>query len=194
VARRIAIIQGHPDPSGGRLCHRLAEAYAAGALAAGHEVRVIPVARLALPLLATQADFEQGTPSPAVAAVQEDLRWAEHWLIIYPLWLGDMPAVLKGFFEQVGRPGFAFRYRESGLPEKLMAGRSAHVVVTMGMPAFFYRWFYCAHSLRSLKRNILKFIGVSPVTDTVIGAVGGLDAAGVAALVARFEALGRSAA
>ena len=31
----------------------------------------------------------------------------EHLVIVFPLWLGDMPAVLKGFFEQVLRPGFA---------------------------------------------------------------------------------------
>ena len=43
--------------------------------------------------------------------------------------LGDVPALLKAFFEQVGRPNFAFRYREKGLPEKLLKSRSARVVV-----------------------------------------------------------------
>ncbi len=118
------------------------------------------MATLHLPLLATKADFETGSAPDAARATQETLAWAEHWVILYPLWLGSMPALLKGFFEQVGRPGFAFRYRDKGFPEKLMAGRSAHVVVTMGMPGFLYRWFYGAHSLKALKRNILGFIGV----------------------------------
>jgi putative NADPH-quinone reductase len=191
VIRRIAIIQGHPDPAGGHLCHRLADAYAAGALASGREARRIEVAHLDLPMLRTQADFEKGNPVPAVAAVQNDLRWASHWVIIYPLWLGDMPAVLKGFLEQVVRPDFAFRYRDKGFPEKLMTGRSAHVVVTMGMPGVAYRWFYGAHSLKSLKRNILKFIGINPIGDTLIGGVGGLTPDDVDQLVAQFEALGR---
>jgi putative NADPH-quinone reductase len=35
MAKRIVIIQGHPDPAGGHLCHALADAYAAGARGQG---------------------------------------------------------------------------------------------------------------------------------------------------------------
>ena len=48
---RIAIIQAHPDPAGGHLCHALAEAYDEGAREAGHELRRIDVAQLDFPLL-----------------------------------------------------------------------------------------------------------------------------------------------
>jgi putative NADPH-quinone reductase len=108
-----------------------------------------------------------------IAAAQEDILWAEHIVLLYPLWLGDVPALLKAFFEQVMRPGFAFRYREGGLPEKKLKGRTAHIVVTMGMPALLYRTFYGAHSLKSLERNILKFVGIAPVRRSVIGNVEG---------------------
>lgn len=193
MGRRIVIIQGHPDPAGHHLCHALAEAYAEGARGAGHEVRVVAVARLDFPWLRTQSDFENGAVPADIAAAQETLAWAGHWLIVHPLWLGEMPALLKAFLEQTLRPGFAFRYRERALPEKLMAGRSAHVVVTMGMPAFAYRWFFLAHGLRSMKRNILKFVGVGPVGDTLVGGVGGLDAAGTARLMARMRDAGAAA-
>jgi hypothetical protein len=46
MPRRLTIVQGHPDPAGNRLCHALADAYALGAAAAGHEVMRIEVARL----------------------------------------------------------------------------------------------------------------------------------------------------
>lgn len=190
TGRRIAIIQGHPDPDPGRLCRHLAAAYAEGALRAGHQVKTIEVGELLPGFLRTQADFETGAPDTAIVAAQETLAWAEHWVIIYPLWLGSMPAMLKAFFEQACRPGFAFRYRDKGFPEKLMAGRTAHVIITMGMPAFAYRWFFFAHSLRALKRNILSFIGVKPVRDTVIGGVGGLTSDKVAALAARLASDG----
>lgn len=190
---RIAIVQGHPDPAGGRLCHAIAEAYAEGALGAGHEVRTIAVASLDFPLLRTQADFEAGEALPAIAGAQEILTWADHWLIVYPLWLGEMPALLKGFLEQALRPGFAFRYRAKGLPEKLMTGRSAHIIVTMGMPAFAYRWFFLAHGLRSLKRNILRFVGVSPIRDTLVGGVGGLSQEQAGRLLARLRGEGADA-
>ena len=59
------------------------------------------------------------------------------------------------------------------MPAKLLKGRSARIVVTMGMPAFFYRIYYRSHSVKSLKRNILEFVGVSPVRTTLIGMVEG---------------------
>jgi len=31
-------------------------------------------------------------------------------------------------------------YNPKGLPKRLLAGRSARIVVTMGMPALMYRW------------------------------------------------------
>ena len=193
AARRIAVIVGHPDPAPGRLCRQMAQAYAAGAAEAGHAVRIIDVALIDIPHLRTKADFETGSGQGDIAAAQETLAWAEHWLVVYPLWLGAMPALLKAFFEQVCRPGFAFRYRDKGFPEKLLAGRTAHVVVTMGMPAFAYRWFYFAHSLAALKRNILAFVGVKAVRDTLVGMVDRLDAVKIAALMARMREAGAAA-
>ena len=101
--------------------------------------------------------------------------WSEHLLIIYPLWLGTMPALLKGFFEQTFRPGFGFEAESQGWPRSLLKGRSARVVVTMGMPAFVYRWYFGAHGLRSLERNILKFCGIAPVRETLFGMVDGVS-------------------
>jgi flavodoxin-like protein len=92
MAQRITIIQGHPDPAGDRFCHALADAHAVGAEAAALEVRPIEVAKLGFPLLRTQAEFEKGAPPPQVAAAQEAIRWAEHLVIVYPLWLEMMPA------------------------------------------------------------------------------------------------------
>lgn len=174
---KIAIIQGHPDPAGGHFGHALAAACAEAARAAGHEVQTIEVARLDFPLLRTASGW-QAPPPASIAQAQEILRWAQHYLIVFPLWMGDMPALLKGFFEQALRPGFAFGEAQQGrLPPKLLKGRSARIVVTMGMPAFFYRIYYRSHSVKSLKRNILEFCGVSPVRTTLIGMVEGKPSA-----------------
>lgn len=188
---RILIIDGHPDPSPERFVHALADAYAEGAQG-HHEVRRLDLALLDFPILRRRSDWQDG-PAPAdIAGAQESIQWADHLVILFPLWLGDMPALLKAFFEQAARPGFAFRYGK-GLPEKLLKGRSARVVVTMGMPGFFYRFVYRAHSLKSLKRNILQFIGISPVRISVFGAVEG-DAKRRSALLQTMRTLGRRAA
>lgn len=171
--RRITLIDGHPDPDSARFVHALADTYAAAALAAGHEVRRIAVADLAFDLLESRAEWEAGPLPPAIAEAQDDIAWAEHLVIFYPLWLGDLPARLKGFFEQVMRPGFAFAPKANGLPEKHLKGRTAHIVVTMGMPALFYRFYFRAHSLRSLERNILRFVGIAPTERSIVGNVEG---------------------
>src|SRR5690606_40376980 len=100
-------IQGHPDPRGGHFGHALAQAYAEGAASAGHELRTIAIAALDFPLVRTREEWEDGRPPPAIAAAQEAIAWANHLVLVYPLWLGAMPAVLQGFLEQVMRPGFA---------------------------------------------------------------------------------------
>jgi len=175
MATKIAIIQGHPDASTRHFGHALADEYAKGAQDAGHDVKRIDVATLDFPFLRTKEDFENATPPDSIRQAQDVVKWADHLVIIYPLWLGSMPAILKAFLEQVLRPGFAFEYRPSGgMAKKLLAGRSARIVITMGMPALVYRWVFGAHDLKHLKRNTLWFCGIGPVKSTIIGSVEGL--------------------
>jgi putative NADPH-quinone reductase len=187
---RVTIIQGHPDPAGGHFCHALAETYGRGACAAGHEVRSVDVALLEFPLLRSQAEYRSGALPAGLASAQADLLWAEHYLIVYPLWAGTMPALLKGFLEQVLRPEVV----EAGSAKPwagALRGRSARVVVTMGMPAFVYRWVLGAHGLKNLERNILRFVGVRPVRATLIGMIESLDAARRGRWLGKVEELGR---
>lgn len=172
MPQRIVIIDGHPDPSEKRFIHALASAYERGARAAGHEVCRIEVGALNFPTLRSGEDFQKGQPPGAIQECQRTITWADHLVILYPLWLGSMPAVLKSFFEQLLRPGFAFAASKGkGLPRKLLKGKSARIVVTMGMPALFYRWYFRAHSLKSLERNILAFCGIHPVRASLVGMV-----------------------
>jgi putative NADPH-quinone reductase len=74
--------------------------------------------------------------------------------------------------EQVLRPSFAVAGETAkGRWTKLLVGKSARIVVTMGMPALFYRWYFSAHGLRSFERNILNFAGIGPVRESLIGMV-----------------------
>jgi putative NADPH-quinone reductase len=194
MGKRIAVVQGHPDADAARYGHALASAYARGAEEAGHEVKVIHVASLDFPLLRSAHDWQDGTPCEAIRQAQASIAWAEHLVILFPLWLGDMPALLKAFLEQLLRPGFAFTKAWPGRPwKKLLKGKSARLVVTMGMPAFFYRVFYRAHSVKSLQRNILAFCGVDPVRVTLIGMIEAARDEARGVWLARMSALGREA-
>ena len=167
---RIALIDGHPDRGRDHFDHALGDSYAEGAAEGLHELRRIFTADLQFPLLRSMEEWQSGAVPPDIARCQETIAWAEHLVFVYPLWLGDMPALLKGFLEQVARPGFAFRYGK-GVPEKLLKGKSARIIVTMGMPGILYRLFYRAHSLKSFERNILQFVGIGPIRSTVIGSI-----------------------
>jgi putative NADPH-quinone reductase len=132
-------------------------------------VRRIEVAKLDFPLLRTQLDFETGDLPTTLIQARDDMRWAEHWVFLFPLWHGTMPARLKGFLEHIFRPGFAMEYSEKGFPKRLLAGRSARIVVTMGMPVMFYRWYFGAFGVRGFERSILSFAGIKPIRKSLYG-------------------------
>jgi putative NADPH-quinone reductase len=189
----IVIIQGHPDNSTQHFCHSLAEAYRQGAENAGHRVENINVAALDFPLLRSKDEWRADLPATLAMPVKHIER-ADHLAMFYPLWLGTMPALLKGFIEQVFRPGVALDdAKENRWPKKLLHGKSCRIVVTMGMPGFFYRWYYRAHSLKSLERNILKFSGINPVRETICGLVEGVGDEKRQSWLEEMEFLGRSA-
>lgn len=190
--RRITIIQGHPDPSDQRFGHALAEAYAQGAKETGYEVRLIEVAKLDFPLLRTQEEWKSGTLPDSLQEAQDAIGWAEHLVFFFPLWLGTMPALLKAFLEQVARLGFAIGGGERGkMPMQLLRGKSARIVVTMGMPAFLYRWYFLAHGLKGLERNVLGFAGITPIRETLIGMVDASEKTNREKWLPKLRALGR---
>lgn len=193
--KNILLLDGHPDPSDARLVHALVNAYRQGAEQARHQVQVVRLADLTFPLLRSQADYEKEEPVEAVRQVQHLMEWATHVVIFYPLWLGSMPAMLKALLEQTMRPGFAFSTRKLGRWRvKYMGDKSARIVVTMGMPALLYRWYFRAHSLRSLQRNILRFVGFRRVRSTIIGSVGSLTREQREAWLQNLNDMGQTAA
>lgn len=162
---RVLILLGHPDTRsfGGAI----AQAYQAAATQAGCEVELLHVA--ALEFDATP----RGRPpelEPSLEDARRKIREASHLVLVYPTWLGAMPARMKGFFERVFSDNFAFRFKEgSNLPERLLKGRSADVLVTMDTPPWAYRWLIGAPGHRMVQRSILAPAGIGPTKVMSIG-------------------------
>lgn len=171
-ARKIVVINGHPDPAGERFCGALTAAYLRGANAAGHQFRRIDVGALRMTPVESAAAFA-AEPDAAVRTAQEAIAWADHLVIIYPLWLGGPPAALKAFLEQVFRYGFALGAPGSAPMKRLLRGRSARVIITMGMPALVFRLAFDGAGLRSLVRGLLWVSGIAPIRTTILGNVEG---------------------
>lgn len=192
VKKHIAIIQGHPDAQGSHFCDALADAYAAGARGEGHEVEMIYVARLDFGLIRTMGQFRDDAPPDAIREAQDIIRWADHLIFFFPLWLGSAPALLKGFLEQTFRNGFAMQVDATGRGwKRLLRGKSARLVVTMGMPAFFYRLYFGAHGLKALERSVLAFAGIRPIRSSLIGRVEERGVGSRARWLIKMQALGR---
>ena len=164
------VIYGHPDPQS--FCHALADAYVAGALQSEKSVRRLVLAELEFnPNLAF--GYRQRTElEPDLLHAQEDLRWADHLVWVYPVWWGSVPALCKGFMDRTLLPGFAFTKRPDSLWwDRHFTGKTARIICTMNQPPWYYRLRYGRPSTRALREVTLQFIGVRKVRTTSIGPV-----------------------
>jgi putative NADPH-quinone reductase len=171
MSKRILVINGHPDARPERFCSALVGAYAESATKAGHKVRRIDVGALSFPLLVRFEDFQLPPDNPDIRKAQADIQWAEHLVFVHPLWLGAAPAMLKGFLERVSCGGFGFDSGTAGNPKRGLAGKSARLIVTMGMPAFVYQTVFGAFGIRAFARGILRLAGAWPVHKTYFGGI-----------------------
>jgi NAD(P)H dehydrogenase (quinone) len=192
VPTRILLLLAHSAQSS--LCHALAESYRKGAESAGHEVRFLALGELAFDPILHEGYHSIQPLEPDLVAAQEAIGWAQHLVFVYPNWWGTMPALLKGFFDRVFLPGFAFRYRDdSPFWDRLLAGRSAHLLVTMDTPPWYYRWVFRMPGHNQMKRTILEFSGIKPVKVTSFGPVRGSSPERREKWLARARDLGRRA-
>jgi putative NADPH-quinone reductase len=193
MSKRILVIQGHPEVNPQRLCRGLAARYEHGARSAGHTLRSIDVGTLDFPLLRSRDDFYADNVPEVIAAAQRDIEWAETVVLFFPIWLGAMPALLKGFLEQVCRPAFTFPPGSGpGKGRPRLGGRSAHLVVTMGMPSWVYRFVFGAKGVRGFASNLKVFTGIRTRRITLVGGVVDGPAAPIERWLVRLEALGRA--
>jgi putative NADPH-quinone reductase len=170
VMRKIMVVVGHPQRA--TLCEALGSAYVEGARAAGHDVKLFALSELAFDPILREGYRKEQPLEPDLQAAYQALAVCDHLMMIFPLWCGDMPAILKGFIERVLQPDLIARQKtENAMNWNLFTNKSARVVITMGMPVSIYRWWYRGHALRLLTRNILNFIGIKPVSHTLYGMV-----------------------
>ena len=110
-------------------------------------------------------------PEADIVDAQEKVRWADHIVIVYPLWEYMIPALLKGFFERCFTKGFAYDLRSKNpFRNGLLGGKSVRLIQTMGMPAIAYRFYFMAHGAKALK-SMLGFCGLAPIRITYFGMI-----------------------
>jgi len=165
MARRVLVIQGHPDAES--FNQALMKSYVTGAEATDCEVKILAVRDLKFDLIAHH-EAKKVELEPDLQQAQEWMTWAEHWVIFYPIWWGGMPALLKGFFDRSLTTGFAARYQDNGIPIGLLKGRSVEVYNTTDTPPI-AQWWYLRGDRAQIKRNILGFCGLTVKRHQALG-------------------------
>jgi putative NADPH-quinone reductase len=187
--KRIFVLLGHPDSeSRGR---QLLDAYERAAKEAGHEVRRTNLGELKFDPVLHKGYREIQELEPDLIKIQEDIKWCEHFVILYPNWWITMPALLKGMFDRLWLPGFAFHFydKHSYRWQKLLTGRTARVFVTMDSPPLWER-LLLGDFTNEIKRGILGFAGFK-VHLTKIGPMKNASSARLARFEKIFVRLGQ---
>ncbi|GGO69365.1 NAD(P)H-dependent oxidoreductase [Nocardioides deserti] len=184
------VIDAHPDS--GSLCAALAERYATGARSAGAQVELLALRDLDFDLDLRRGLRAEQPLEPDLLRAQASLVSADHVVVVAPVWWGSVPAVLKGFLDRTLERGWAYRYRDNGLPQGLLAGRSARVVMTTDSPGWWLRGLMGDSAVRQLRRSTLRFCGLKPVRATRIGPVHGSTAEQRESWLEQLADLGRT--
>ncbi len=168
--KKILIINGHPNKDS--FCFAISDAYKKGALASHAELKEIVIGDLIFnPNL--QFGYQKRTElEPDLLSAWEKIKWANHLVWVHPVWWGGLPAITKGFIDRLFLPGFTFQYREDSVWwDKLLTGKTAHIITTLDQPRWYYRLAFGRPSVNQLKKSVLGFCGVKPIKVTYVGPI-----------------------
>ena len=157
MSKKILVLAGHPDTES--MCCQLADSYAEGARKSGNEVKRTNLGDMKFdPILHHGYKVIQEL-EPDLKQLQEDIRWCEHFVLIYPSWWSTMPALLKGLFDRMWLPNFAYKFNSRFGWSKLLKGRTGRVFVTSDSPPLLARFMF-GDNTNEISDGILGFAGI----------------------------------
>ncbi len=168
--KKIVVLLGHPN-SGQTYCGELALLYETAAKKAGHEVRRFNLGDIQFDPILHKGYMTRQELEPQLKELQDAISWCDHFVVIYPTWWCSLPALLKGMFDRMWLPGFAFNFYKTGigahldLHKKLLVGKTARVItLSAGQPTLL-KLFNTNHT-RIIRKAILEFAGMKTSVST----------------------------
>ncbi len=166
------IVFVHTHPWSGSFTKKMLDAAVNGATSGGNTVDVIDLYKDKFsPAMSEKelAGYSKGKViDTKVLNYQKRISKAQHIVFVFPIWCTDVPAMLKGFFEKVFTPGWAFAPK--GMRGLLTHIKGATALYSCGAPAFFCSLVFKDPAKRTIF-NLLSFIGVKKKKFLLFGAV-----------------------
>lgn len=157
--KKIVIICGHPDTDS--FTGSVLDKYQAAAEEAAHEVVRYNLGELQFDPILHKGYKEIQQLEPDLQHLQDAIRECDHLVIAYPNWWCTMPAILKGLFDRIWLPGFAFNFnKETKKIEKHLKGKTARVFILSGSHSPFKTWWQFGDFTNEIQYGILEFAGI----------------------------------
>lgn len=131
--QRHVVVLCHPEEHSFNAA--VARTYCETVRSLGHEAILRDLYRLGFdPVLKSgeRPGISAQTISEDIAAELKSLRGADVFVLVYPIWFGTPPAMLKGYVERVFGSGFSFRSVHAHQAHPLLGGRHLVSISTSG--------------------------------------------------------------
>ena len=159
MSKKIVLILGHPDAD--TYSGNMADHYQVGAEDSGHEVRRLNIGDMQFDPVLHKGYKEIQHLEPDLQYAQESVRWADHVVVVYPNWWCAMPAKLKGMFDRMWLPGFAFNFnKETKQIDKHLKGKTGRVIILSGSHSPLSAWWHFGDYSNEIQYGIMEFAGI----------------------------------
>lgn len=166
--KKILLLNGNPKANS--FAHLLSDRYECEAREYA-QVKRFDLSQMEFdPNLAGGYDNEQALED-CLQAFQKSVVWADHIVVVTPIWWGGLPAKLKGLFDRSFLPGFAFKFEgDNPMPTQLLSGKTSRLICTMDAP----EEYFVAQArpvLEQLDLFTLQYCGMAPAEVTLLGSI-----------------------
>jgi putative NADPH-quinone reductase len=159
MPKKIVVLLGNPDME--TFSGSVADHYQAAAEDAGHEVARFNIGDMHFDPILHKGYKEIQQLEPDLVSLQDAIKWADHIVVVYPNWWCAMPGILKGLFDRMWIPGFAFNFNKDTKKRiQHLKGKTGRVIIISGTHGPLKTWWFFGDYTNEIQHGILGFAGI----------------------------------
>lgn len=183
---KILIINGHPDPES--FSAAIFQTLLQNLDTNKHEIETLELGKMKFDPVLRYGYRQRMAEDAEITRSQDLIRWADHFIFVYPIWWSGMPSIMKGWIDRVFTPGVAYSSNTNGnfiwnfikgqQFKKLLKGKTADIFATSQGPTWWYKLFSGvisvpdSYGVATLKSAVLNHCGVKTKRVVTLGEMG----------------------